>query len=277
MEHDRTLITLPFVRGVPAVRREVARLRSGGRTIALIQTGGGLHEGHVALGELARRRGAAVVYAIYPERGPAEEAADALLLQTEDVCDALYAPAARDMFPEGFATALTVGGAAAGELEDDGRAEAMRTAALVTAKLMMQVLPDVMVFGEKAYQNLLAARRVAADLNIPVEIVAAPILRESDGLAVASANADLDAGQRQVAGRLNLVLRDVIARLHGGDRPAHAAAFGFGELLAAGFDKIDYLEVRDSETLAAPAPGRPLRVLAAARIGGLRLTDNMEA
>ena len=263
---------LPTLRTPAPLHAAVASLRAGGREIALVVASGPIHEGHIALGEAARRRGAAIVYAIAAAR-PHDPAADALHLQTEDVCDALYVPG--DLYSEGFATSLALAGPLATELEADGRAAAFATRILTTLKLTLRVRPDLLMLGEKNYQHLLAVRRAFADLDVPVEIVTAPVLRESDGLAYAAANADLDGDERRVAGKLNLVLKDVAARLHAGDKPAHAAAFGFGELLAAGFDKIDYLEVRDAETLAAPKPGRPLRVLAAARLGGHRLTDTI--
>lgn len=160
-------------------------------------------------------------------------------------------------------------------LETDFRPHFFGGVAIVVAKLLLQVLPDFAVFGEKDYQQLQVIKRMVADLNIPVEVVPGPTQREADGLALSSRNAYLDAGQRKIAGQLNLVLKDVIARVRNGKSIEHAAAFGFGELLAAGFDKVDYLEIRDAETLAhAEDRARPLRVLAAAKIGATRLIDN---
>jgi len=132
------------------------------------------------------------------------------------------------------------------------------------------------VFGEKDYQQLQVIKRMAADLDIATTIVGAPILREADGLAMSSRNAYLDPRQRTVAGKLNVVMKDVIARIARGDTVDHAAAFGFGELLTSGFDKIDYLELRDAATLVPVHDlTRPARLLAAVKIGATRLIDNM--
>jgi pantoate--beta-alanine ligase len=285
MDHDNAT-PLPVIRSVPELRLAVARWRAAGRTIGFVPTMGALHEGHISLGELAKARGAVVVYSIFVNptqfaphedfgRYPRTEAADVLQLATEDVCDLVYAPDAKEMYPDGFATSVAVGGPSAG-LETDFRPHFFGGVGVVVAKLLLQVLPDFAVFGEKDYQQLQVIRRMTADLDIPVEIVGGPTQRESDGLAMSSRNAYLDAGQRKVAGRLNVILKDVIARIHTGDKPEHAAAFGFGELLTAGFDKVDYLEVRDAETLAPVTDrSRPMRVLAAVKIGATRLIDNM--
>jgi pantoate--beta-alanine ligase len=278
--------SLPIVRTVQDLRKAVAALRVARRPVGMVPTMGSLHEGHISLGEIARSRGAAVVYSIFVNptqfaphedfgRYPRTEAADALRLKTEDVCDLIWAPDRDEMYPEGFATSVAVGGPSA-HLETDFRPHFFGGVAIVVAKLLLQVLPDFAVFGEKDYQQLQVIKRLVADLNIPVEIVPGPTQREHGGLALSSRNAYLDTEQRAIAGRLNLVLKDVVARVRSGDRPEHAAAFGFAELLAAGFDKVDYLEVRDAETLEpAHDLSRSLRVLAAAKIGATRLIDNM--
>ena len=285
MSHDHAT-PIPVVRDISSLRLEIAGLRAAGRSIGFVPTMGALHEGHISLGELARARGAAVVYSIFVNptqfaphedfgRYPRTEQADVLQLATEDVCDLVYMPDAKAMYPEGFATSLAVGGPSAG-LETDFRPHFFGGVGIVVAKLLLQVLPDFAIFGEKDYQQLQVIRRLAADLDIPVEIIGGPTQRESGGLAMSSRNAYLDAAQRKVAAKLNLILKDVIARIHAGDKPEHAAAFGFAELLTAGFDKVDYLEVRDAETLApVKDTTRPMRVLAAVKIGATRLIDNM--
>ena len=277
---------LPVLRTVAALRGAVAKLRAAGRTIALVPTMGALHDGHISLGELAKARGAAVVYSIFVNptqfaphedfaRYPRDERADALLLATEDVADLIYAPTAEEMYPAGFETQIAIGGPTAG-LETDFRPHFFGGVGVVVAKLLLQALPDFAVFGEKDYQQLQVIRRMVRDLDIPVEIVGAPTQREADGLAMSSRNAYLNAAERVVAGKVNLILKDVIARVRAGDRVDHAAAFGFGELLAAGFDKVDYLEIRDADSLApVHDTARPLRILAAAKIGRTRLIDNM--
>lgn len=276
---------LPVVRTVADLRSAVAVLRAAGRPVGLVPTMGALHAGHIALGRIARSRGAAV-YSIFVnptqfaphedfDRYPRKEIDDATALKGADVCDLIYAPSAKEMYPDGFASSLTVGGPSAG-LETDFRPHFFGGVAIVVAKLLLQTGADFAVFGEKDYQQLQVIKRLVADLDIPVEIMPGPTQREADGLALSSRNAYLNAKQRAVAGKLNLVLKDVIARVHAGDAIDHAAAFGFGELLAAGFDKVDYLEIRDAKTLApAHDRARPLRVLAAAKIGATRLIDNM--
>jgi len=277
---------LPIVRSVAALREAVATLRAQGRPVGMVPTMGALHDGHISLGRIGRERGAAMVYSIFVNptqfaphedfgRYPRTEASDAARLSAAGVCDLVWAPDGAEMYPPGFATSVAVGGPSAA-LETDFRPHFFGGVAIVVAKLLLQVLPDFAVFGEKDYQQLQVIKRMVADLNIPVAIVPGPTQREADGLALSSRNAYLDAGQRRIAGRLNLVLKDVIARVRGGESVEHAAAYGFGELLAAGFDKVDYLEIRDAETLAPPEDrSRPLRVLAAAKIGATRLIDNM--
>ncbi|MCC6921078.1 MAG: pantoate--beta-alanine ligase [Alphaproteobacteria bacterium] len=277
---------LPIVRTVAALREAVAGLRAQGRPVGMVPTMGALHDGHISLGRIGRERGAAMVYSIFVNptqfaphedfgRYPRTETADAERLASAGVCDLIWAPNGHEMYPAGFATSIAVGGPSAA-LETDFRPHFFGGVAIVVAKLLLQVLPDFAVFGEKDYQQLQVIKRMVADLNIPVEVVPGPTQREADGLALSSRNAYLDAGQRKIAGQLNLVLKDVIARVRNGESIEHAAAFGFGELLAAGFDKVDYLEIRDAETLAhAEDRARPLRVLAAAKIGATRLIDNM--
>lgn len=286
MTNDRNDTPLPIVRSVAELRAATASLRANGRTIGFVPTMGALHSGHISLGRIAKDRGAAVVYSIFVNptqfaphedfgRYPRTEGTDAAMLAREGVCDIIYAPDRAEMYPDGFATSVAVGGPSAG-LETDFRPHFFGGVATVVSKLLIQVLPDFAVFGEKDYQQLQVIRRMTKDLNLPVEIVPGPTEREADGLAMSSRNAYLDPQQRQVAGKLNVILKDVIARVLAGDSPTHAASFGFGEVLAAGFDSVDYLEVRDAETLAVTENAdRPLRVLVAAKIGGTRLIDNM--
>jgi pantoate--beta-alanine ligase len=151
--------------------------------------------------------------------------------------------------------------------------------ATVVSKLLLQSLPDRAYFGEKDYQQLLVVKRLARDLDIPVEIVGVPTVREADGLALSSRNAYLTAGQRAVAPRLHQTMEDVAARIRDGGAPGPALQQGLAALHDAGFDPIDYLEVRDRETLAplgkGPAAVQRGRVFAAAFLGDTRLIDNI--
>lgn len=280
------MTAIPVVGSPAELRRAVAGLRAAGRPVGFVPTMGALHEGHISLGRLARAEGAAVVYSIFVnptqfaphedfDRYPRTLDADAAMLAGAGVADLIYAPERQGMYPEGFATDVHVGGPSQG-LETDFRPHFFAGVAVVVAKLLNQVGADFAVFGEKDYQQLQVITRMAADLDIPTRIVGAPIMREPDGLAMSSRNAYLSSSQRAVAGKMNLVLKDVIARIAAGDTPDHAAAYGFGELLAAGFDKVDYLELRDAASLAPTHDlTHPARVLCAAWIGKTRLIDNM--
>jgi pantoate--beta-alanine ligase len=179
------------------------------------------------------------------------------------------------MYPEGFATRIAVDGPAAG-LETDFRPHFFGGVTTVVAKLFLQCQPDFAMFGEKDYQQLLVVKQLAKDLDLALEIIGVPTLRESDGLALSSRNAYLTAPQREVAGHLNRVLRRVADAAKCGVSIPQAEAQGGAALLAAGFDRVDYVAVRDAATLAPLRNvSAPARVLAAARVGGVRLIDNM--
>jgi pantoate--beta-alanine ligase len=179
------------------------------------------------------------------------------------------------MYPPGFATSVTVGEVSA-PLEGVIRPHFFGGVATVVAKLLLQTLPDVAVFGEKDYQQLLVIRRLAADLDIPVRILAGETVREPDGLAMSSRNAYLPAEARRIAGRLNVLMREAIAAMRAGAAPAQAAAALEAALGAAGFDAVEYAAVADAGTLAPLAAlDRPARLLVAVRLGPTRLIDNM--
>jgi pantoate--beta-alanine ligase len=140
--------------------------------------------------------------------------------------------------------------------------------ATVVAKLLIQAAPDLAAFGEKDYQQLLLVRRLVRDLDLLCEILPVPTVRDRDGLALSSRNAYLGEAQLAVARRLNRIMAEIAAD------PALLAA-GPDRLRDAGFDAVDYLVLRDAETLAEPAPGRPRRLIAAVRLGATRLLDNL--
>jgi pantoate--beta-alanine ligase len=247
---------------------------------------GALHEGHLSLVRLAKEKANRVVASLFVnptqfspgedlERYPRQEAKDQALL-LEAGCDLLFAPTADAMYPRGFSTAVAVRGVS-DDLEGRFRPEMFGGVATVVAKLLISAEPDVAVFGEKDYQQLLVIRRLVRDLDLPVEILAGPTVREDDGLAMSSRNAYLDPTQRMIAGRLNLALADAARRAKKGDLVATIEADTTAELLEAGFDKVDYVAVRRADDLR-PFEGvvdADARVLAAARIGGTRLIDNL--
>jgi len=191
-----------------------------------------------------------------------------------DDADLVFVPETSEIYPEGYATSISVGGPSAG-LESDFRPHFFSGVATVVGKLLIAAMPDLALFGEKDYQQLLVVRRLARDLALPTEIVGAPIVREADGLALSSRNAYLSQAERKIAGGLNVILKDVIARAkNGGLRAAEAACAA--ALKEAGFDSVDYVAIRDAENLAViDTLARPARVLAAAKVGRTRLIDNM--
>jgi pantoate--beta-alanine ligase len=274
----------------PALAASVAELRRGlepfrgKEKIALVPTMGALHAGHLSLVRAAKNLTPVVAVSIFvnptqfaPHEDfhsyPRDLAADSAKLGSENTT-LIFAPEPKEMYPDGFATTVSVKGPAAG-LESDFRPHFFDGVATVVAKLLVAAMPDYAIFGEKDYQQLLVVKRLVRDLALPLEIVAVPTSREPDGLAMSSRNAYLSSAERQVAAQLNQVLQEVIARLHGGASVAEAQAFGAMALKQAGFDSVDYVALRDAETLAPiSALDRPARLLAAARIGKTRLIDN---
>lgn len=252
--------------------------------VALVPTMGGLHAGHTALIDAARVCGAAVVASIFVNprqfgagedlaRYPRREASDARMLE-EAGCDLLWAPSVETMYPEGSATIVRVGGVSEG-IEGAARPGHFDGVATVVAKLFNQVRPDCAFFGEKDYQQLLVIRRIVADLDYDIEIVCVPTQRDDDGLALSSRNAYLDADERARAVALPRALGVAARRIASGGEVGEAIDEGRASLVAAGFE-VDYLVLADGETLAAnPAPDRPRRLLAAARLGSTRLIDNV--
>jgi pantoate--beta-alanine ligase len=266
-----------IVTTVAELRQALAPLRAG--RVGMVPTMGALHDGHLSLVDAARAACGHVVVSIFvnpTQFAPHEDfdayprTLDADLAKLGDV-DVVFAPTVREMYPEGYATTITVGGPSAG-LETDFRPHFFAGVATVVGKLLIAALPDAAIFGQKDYQQLLVVRRLARDLGLPTKIVGAPIVREADGLALSSRNAYLSPEERKVAGRLNLVLKDTA---RGGDLRA-AEADGAAALKAVGFDSVDYVAIRDAATLAAiETLDHPARVLAAAKIGRTRLIDNM--
>ena len=189
--------------------------------------------------------------------------------------DLVWAPAVADMYADDFAVQVVPAGPAAVGLEDAARPHFFAGVATVVAKLLIQSMPDIAVFGEKDYQQLRVVSSMARDLDLPVKIVVAPTVREADGLAMASRNVYLTPDERAVAPVLHRVLKLCAAKVAAGRPIAAILAEGRETLERAGF-RLDYLEARDAETLRRPAKGRPLRLLAAATLGRTRLIDNVK-
>jgi pantoate--beta-alanine ligase len=280
---------LPVARSVPGLRAHLRAWREGGASVALVPTMGALHEGHLTLIRMARREADKVVASVFvnPRQfGPREDFAayprdevrDAELLAAER-CDLMYAPTVEEMYPPGFATAVTVAGVS-DSLCGAARPGHFDGVATVVTKLLTQAAPDVAVFGEKDYQQLLVIRRVVRDLDLKVEILGAPTARDADGLALSSRNAYLTPEERRIAPRLNAVLRETAAAVAAGAPVEALEDRARAGLQAAGFERVDYLEVRGADDLARRGPGPaqgPSRVFAAAWLGRTRLIDNVPA
>ena len=277
---------LPIETTVAGLRTRIAAARKSGARIGFVPTMGALHEGHLSLVRLARQHADFVGVSIFvnPTQFAPNEDFDAyprtLDEDTEKLAETglagvVFSPQVREMYPKDFATGIVVGGPAKG-LESDFRPHFFSGVAIVVTKLLVAAMPDVAVFGEKDYQQLLVVRRFVADLGLPIEIVGAPIAREADGLARSSRNVYLSAEERKIAVHLNEVLKMVAAAVKEGSPIAAAEEAGKAALKTAGFGTIDYVTVRDAATLAPLEKfDRPARVLAAAKVGRTRLIDNM--
>ena len=273
------------VRTVQALRERVHGWRDAGFTVGLVPTMGALHDGHLSLVDRIRHDAGRVVVSIFvnPKQfGPSEdfqqyprdEAADLERLAAAGV-DLVFAPALAEVYPPGFGTRVIVTGVTR-DMEGAHRPDFFEGVATVVTKLLTQCQPDVAIFGEKDYQQLVTIRRLVRDLDLPVRILAGPLIREPDGLAAASRNAYLDTDQRRTAGQLNVVLAHMVARAEAGEPLADLERTGRQRLIDAGFDSVDYLTFRDGETLAPiDRLDRPARLLVVARLGGVRLLDNM--
>ena len=277
---------LSTVRSVSELRSVITTWRRAGETVALVPTMGALHAGHLSLLELAHARCQRIVVSLFinpTQFGPNEdyaayprdEAADAAKLAAAGA-DLLYAPAVEEVYPEGFATQVSVARLTA-HLCGPHRPGHFEGVATVVTKLLLQSLPDVAVFGEKDWQQLQLIRRLARDLDIPVAIEAAPTVREADGLAMSSRNAYLSPSERAVAASLNRTLRELAQAVAKGEPPRAAEEHALRTLLENGFTSVDYVTVADAETLQPiqRIGDRPARAFAAAWLGRTRLIDNV--
>ncbi|RWN64549.1 MAG: pantoate--beta-alanine ligase [Mesorhizobium sp.] len=279
-------MSVPIVRRVAQLREIVAAWRREGARIAVVPTMGALHEGHLSLVRAALEKADRVIVTLFVNPKQFNSHADlAAYPRTEDDDAAklaplgahlLYAPDSIEIYQEGFATTVSVNGVSEG-LCGAFRPGHFEGVATVVAKLFLQTGADLAFFGEKDFQQLQLVRRMARDLDIPINIVPCPTVREPDGLALSSRNVRLSSSERQVAPRLAAILSEAAARIAGGAPVEATLDEARSAIAAAGYARIEYLELRAEDDLAPMQTlNRPARLLAAAWLGETRLIDNVE-
>ena len=273
---------MQVIRDRATLREATARLRTAGKRLGLVPTMGALHHGHLELVAAARQAADAVAVSIFVNplqfgahedlaRYPRDEAGDLAKLAASG-CDLVWMPDVATMYPPGAATLIEVAGPSEG-FEGAARPGHFRGVATVCTKLFGQTGADVAVFGEKDWQQLQVVRRVVADLDLPITIIGHPTVREADGLACSSRNQRLTPDQRALAPMLPAEMRRALTRIAAGAPQEAVLAEALAALAAAGFVP-DYLSLVQPDTLQ-PWTGGPGRLLAAARLGDVRLLDNM--
>lgn len=278
-------VSTPILRDLAALRARVAGWKRTGETVAVVPTMGALHDGHLSLVRAAKAGADRVIVTIFvnprqfnsPEdlaNYPRTEIRDAELLAPFAV-DAVFVPEPADVYPDGFATTVSVTGVSEG-LCGAHRPGHFDSVATVVAKLFLMTGADRACFGEKDYQQLLLVRALARDLNIPVEVIGCPTVREADGLALSSRNMRLGAAERAVAPALPRAMERAVAAIGAGEPVAEALDHARDGIVAAGYASVEYLELRAADDLRPlAAPEVPARLLAAAWLGDVRLIDNM--
>lgn len=277
---------ITIVRTTNELRAQVERYKQAGERVGFVPTMGALHEGHVSLVRLVKESCDRCVASVFinPKQFaahedlsayPRDEAGDCAKL-AQAGCDLVFAPSVEIMYPDDFATEISLTGVSS-DLEGASRPHFFGGVATVVAKLFLQVAPHAAAFGEKDYQQLLVIKKLVRDLAFPIEIIAGPTVRERDGLAMSSRNAYLSPQERAAAAAFPAALQTACESLSRGAAIAPTLAQAEAAILQAGFALVDYIAVRDPVTLA-PLPGavltRSARLLAAARIGRTRLLDN---
>jgi len=274
-----------IIRELSALRNTVRTWQTNNRRIALVPTMGALHAGHMALVAEARKRADRVVVSLFvnpTQFAPGEDLAayprkgeeDAAMLEDAGI-DVLWMPGVEAMYPEGFATTISVAGVSEG-LEGAHRPGHFDGVATVVAKLLGQVQPDLALFGEKDFQQLAVVRKMVADLNIRVGIVGVPTERDGDGLALSSRNVYLTPEERTAARALPDALNEAAVAISAGESVENVLQRARAKLEAAGFGPIDYIELCDAASLRPVRETKGnLRLLAAAKLGRARLIDNV--
>lgn len=274
-----------ILRNVAELRAVVRRWKAAGELVGVVPTMGALHDGHLSLVRAAKLECERVVVTIFvnpmqfnnPEdlkKYPRTLEADAALLETIGV-DVIFAPSPEEVYPDGFATTVTVTGVSQ-PLEGALRPGHFEGVATVVAKLFGMTMADRGYFGQKDWQQLQVVTRLVRDLNVPIWIVGCETIREADGLAMSSRNARLDDAARGRAPVLFAAMSRAVADIRAGQSDRMAIREAAEAVRAAGFDRVEYIELRDAGTLMpSDDPTRPRRMLAAAWLGGVRLIDNI--
>jgi pantoate--beta-alanine ligase len=276
---------LVVVDSVAALRALIRDWRRDGLRVAMVPTMGALHDGHISLVRIALERAERCVVSVFVnptqfapsedlDKYPRQLARDLDRLELAQA-DLAFTPTVGEMYPAGFATKISVGGPSAG-LESDFRPTFFDGVATVVAKLFLQAAPDCAIFGEKDYQQLCVVRQLCRDMDLPVEIIGAPTIRDAHGLAMSSRNAYLGEAELNIARQLNVILRKTASALAAGADQKDATADASRALITTGFREVNYVEARESLTLAPWRRDREGRLLAAAWLGKTRLIDNVE-
>ena len=274
-----------IVRTIAALREEMGSWRREGLSSAVVPTMGALHEGHLTLvreGLLRADRAVVTIFVNPRQFGPNEDLARYPRDEEGDLAKLaaagahlVFAPRPGEMYPDGFATTVSVGGPARAGLEDKFRPQFFDGVATVVAKLFIETAADFAMFGEKDYQQLLTVRRMARDLDIPTAVIGVPTVREENGLALSSRNQYLSRSERTQASAIHRVLVAAAEKLRAGERPSRVTGAARRSLATLGF-RIDYVAVRNAETLAPlESSQEPARILAAVWLGQTRLIDNV--
>ncbi|MCY4336374.1 MAG: pantoate--beta-alanine ligase [Litoreibacter sp.] len=278
-------MTPPIIRALSELRDDVYAWKSAGESVAVVPTMGALHQGHLSLVRAAKEGCDRVIVTIFInpkqfnnpedyENYPRTEEEDARKLAAFEV-DAVYVPDGAQMYPDGFATTVSVAGIT------DGLCGAHRPGhfdgvATIVTKLFTQTMADRAYFGEKDYQQLQVVTRLAKDLDLPIEVVGCPTIREEDGLAMSSRNLHLSDRSRTYAPEFNAAMEEVAEGLRKGQAFDALKAAAIARIERAGFTEVEYLDLRAADTLEVlETPSRPARLLAAAWLAGVRLIDNI--
>lgn len=280
------------VHTVDELRTLVNAARKDGKTIGFVPTMGALHDGHLSLIGRAQEHADFTVSSIFvnPEQfAPHEDFDTYPRTLDQDVeklaslgCNVVFAPSVQEIYPEGFGTKIHIQSSVIEDMEHTCRPGFFDGVAIIVCKLLLQVMADIAVFGEKDYQQLQLIRRMTTDLNIPTQIIGAPIVRDPEGLALSSRNQYLSKEQYTIAIQLNRILFQCAENIQNGEDIQTSIEQAKLMILASGFEAIDYLELRDATTLLPvglktiePSMKNTLRLLIVARIGGIRLLDNI--